>query len=270
MAKTPVSLAPSPQSRFLSLLKGDILKLDLAELDFGICRILNYRRGQVPPYLDDTLPGRIAAWTDALAQSNGGELAYAATFAQIADDDTEFFNDYARCTIVDYGYRRFHDDGFGKSRRSLVTRDSHAQDMVLSAALVAFWRQVRYFNGDATRAQRYRLATPLAVFVGQSVTGKSQDVAQVSPAGWDRMVSVIREEGGEIDLKDTLANVMQMIDSGSDTDTLGPPLPRLHVPQHLPGFSWRSAPSVLLAQDAGGDYVETLLRKVLALLPPQT
>ena len=51
--------------------------------------------------------------------------------------------------------------------------------MVLSAALVAFWRQVRYFNADAARAQRYRLAAPLAVLVGQSVTGKSQDVVQV-------------------------------------------------------------------------------------------
>ncbi len=109
----------------------------------------------------------------------GFEFEYSATFAQIADGDAEFFNDYARCTVFDYGYRRFHDDGFGKSPRSLVTRDSHAQDMVLSAALVAFWRQVRYFNGDAARAQRYRLAAPLAVFVGQSVTGKSQDVVQV-------------------------------------------------------------------------------------------
>jgi hypothetical protein len=109
----------------------------------------------------------------------GFEFEYSATFAQIADGDAEFFNDYARCTVFDYGYRRFHDDGFGKSPRSLVTRDSHAQDMVLSAALVAFWRQVRYFNADAARAQRYRLAAPLAVFVGQSVTGKSQDVVQV-------------------------------------------------------------------------------------------
>jgi len=109
----------------------------------------------------------------------GFEFEYSATFAQLADGDSDFFNDYARCTVFDYGYRRFHDDGFGKSPKSLVTKDSHAQDVVLTAALVAFWRQVQYFNGDAARAQRYRLAAPLAVFVGQSVTGKSQDVVQV-------------------------------------------------------------------------------------------
>jgi hypothetical protein len=82
----------------------------------------------------------------------GFEFEYSATFAQIADGDADFFNDYARCTVFDYGYRRFHDDGFGKSPKSLVTRDIHAQDLVLAAALVAFWRQVRYFSADAVRA----------------------------------------------------------------------------------------------------------------------
>lgn len=109
----------------------------------------------------------------------GFEFEYSATFAQIADGDAGFFNDYARCTVFDYGYRRFHEDGFGKSPKSLVTRDAHAQDVVLAAALIAFWRQVRYHGADAARAQTYRLSPPLAVFVGQSVTGKSQDVVQV-------------------------------------------------------------------------------------------
>lgn len=109
----------------------------------------------------------------------GFEFEYSATFAQIADGDPGFFNDYARCTVFDYGYRRFHDDGFGKSPRSLVTRDQHAHDVVLTASLVAFWRQVRYFADNPAHAQRYRMSPPLAVFVGQNVTGKSQDVVQV-------------------------------------------------------------------------------------------
>ena len=67
--------APTARDRFLSLIKRDILKLDAAELDFGIYRILNYRRDQVLAYLDGTLPGRIAQWTHALAQSGGRELA---------------------------------------------------------------------------------------------------------------------------------------------------------------------------------------------------
>jgi adenine-specific DNA-methyltransferase len=69
------SQAPTAQDRFLSLLKRDILKLDAAELDFGIYRILNYRRNQILAYLDTTLPARIAEWTRALLQSGDPELA---------------------------------------------------------------------------------------------------------------------------------------------------------------------------------------------------
>ena len=49
--------------------------MDLAELDFGIYRILNYRRTQVLDYLDGTLPGRISQWTEALAAASGQGLA---------------------------------------------------------------------------------------------------------------------------------------------------------------------------------------------------
>jgi adenine-specific DNA-methyltransferase len=60
--------APTSQDRFLSLIKRDIFKLDAAELDFGSYRILNYRRDQVLACLDTTLTGRMAEWTDALAE----------------------------------------------------------------------------------------------------------------------------------------------------------------------------------------------------------
>ncbi len=62
---------PSPQQRFLELLQRDILKLDAAELDFGIYRILNYRRAQIQAFLNETLPARIGRWADELAAAHG-------------------------------------------------------------------------------------------------------------------------------------------------------------------------------------------------------
>lgn len=70
-----ITRTTTAQDRFLSLLKRDILKLDLAELDFGIYRILNYRRTQILGFLEGTLPARIAAWTTALATASGRQLA---------------------------------------------------------------------------------------------------------------------------------------------------------------------------------------------------
>ena len=49
----------APRERFLNLLKNDILKLDLAELNFGVYRILNARRDLVLNLLDKELPALI-------------------------------------------------------------------------------------------------------------------------------------------------------------------------------------------------------------------
>ena len=189
------------QARFLNLLKGDVLKLDLAELDFGIYRILNYRRTQVLAYLNEALPGRITAWTDALAKSSGRELA-----------STEAENCYTQ---------------------------AHANFPV-------------QILPDGSPQPGYRVEAMLAQDVVKTAIAalrKNMSGAQVSPSGWERMVSVIREEGGEIDLKDTLANVLLMLDNGSDADTLGPPLPRLHVPQHLYAPLLLAAPAAPVQTD---------------------
>jgi len=53
MAKT------DSRQRFLDLMMKEILKLDLAELDFGIYRILNYRRAEIEKFFDEELPGAL-------------------------------------------------------------------------------------------------------------------------------------------------------------------------------------------------------------------
>ncbi len=55
------------RERFLSLLKNDILKLDLAELNFGVYRILNARRDLVLRFLDEELPAHITSQLASLA-----------------------------------------------------------------------------------------------------------------------------------------------------------------------------------------------------------
>ena len=97
MPQATPSSVPAAQQRFLSLLKQDILKLDMAELDFGIYRILNYRRAQILAYLDLALPARIAVWMQALTQSSGRLLA-----------DTEADNCYYHLHVF---FSRYWDEG---------------------------------------------------------------------------------------------------------------------------------------------------------------
>ena len=85
---------------------------------------------------------------------------------------------------------------------------------------------------------------------------------QLKPQGWDRILGALREEAGEIDLKDTMAYVLKAIDDGIDTDALGLPLPRLHIPQHLYSPLLLAAPAVPVN---AGDQLSLLDDQPLAL-----
>jgi adenine-specific DNA-methyltransferase len=59
------------RATFLKLLREDILKLDLAELDFGIYRVLNYRRAEIEHFIDEHL---ITLMSGALRNQSGDRL----------------------------------------------------------------------------------------------------------------------------------------------------------------------------------------------------
>ncbi len=89
---------------------------------------------------------------------------------------------------------------------------------------------------DGSRRMGYRVEAMLAQDVVKSAVEalrKSLNGARLKPQGWEHIVGALREEVGEIDLKDTLAHVLKALDAGADADTFGLPLPRLHIPQHL-------------------------------------
>ncbi len=85
----------TPRERFLSLLKHDILKLDLAELNFGVYRILNARRDLVLRFLDEELPafiiGQLATVPGTATEDEEGRIYGALdTFFHRYWDDGDF------------------------------------------------------------------------------------------------------------------------------------------------------------------------------------
>ena len=55
----PSDASHATRDRFLHLLKHQVLKLDLADLDFGVYRVLAHRREEIERFFDETLPQRI-------------------------------------------------------------------------------------------------------------------------------------------------------------------------------------------------------------------
>lgn len=110
-------------------------------------------------------------------ENRGFVFEYSATFAQMAAGSAELYDEYAKCIVADFGYARFHGDGYGKDFRILNARARDGGDLTLSAGLLSFYRQVRASGEHPALVADYRLASPLWVALGKSVTAANSDVA---------------------------------------------------------------------------------------------
>jgi hypothetical protein len=104
----------------------------------------------------------------------GFSFEYSATFGQAvrASNRKELADDYARCILVDYSYRYFYRDGFGKDYRILNLADdtdSARRRLYLTACMLSYYQQLRFYLDRATELRPFLLERPLWVFVGGSV-----------------------------------------------------------------------------------------------------
>ncbi len=86
------------------------------------------------------------------------------------------FADYAKSIALDYSYRYFHSDGFGKDFRILNLPDDAVKEDVrvayLTGCLLTFLQQLLRYEDSPSDVSRFQIEKPLWVFVGSSV-GKS-------------------------------------------------------------------------------------------------
>ncbi|QTR49571.1 DEAD/DEAH box helicase family protein [Candidatus Thiothrix anitrata] len=137
-------------------------------------------------------------WLDKREQlcENGFSYEYSATFEQaIAAASTtkpkgekdapsqqqRLTQLYAKCILLDYSYRYFYNDGFGKDFHILNLESkalAESQDLYLTGCLLAFFQQRLLFQDQAVQIKPYLLDNPLCLFVGGTVTGKDLDEQQ--------------------------------------------------------------------------------------------
>lgn len=117
----------TPRERFLKLLREDVLQVDLADLDFGIYRILNHRRAKIDAFLTEQLPARIDVELARLPGTAGEDEQ-----ARIYNELYTFFN-------------RYYEDG------DFVPRARRGRDAAYSVA----WDGRDVFFHWATRGSHY-------------------------------------------------------------------------------------------------------------------
>ena len=104
---------------------------------------------------------------------SGFSFEYSATFGQAVRGDRDLADQYAKNILVDYSYRYFYEDGFGKDYQILNldedTEHGHLE-LYLTACLLTFYQQLKVYKDEASSLRPFLIEKPLWVFVGSSVT----------------------------------------------------------------------------------------------------
>jgi hypothetical protein len=105
--------------------------------------------------------------------AKGFTFEYSATFEQ-AVNGTAVEDDYAKCVLLDYSYRWFYEDGFGKDYG--IANISGAQDeelkkVYMTGALLRAYQQHLIYEEHKQSLRDFNIEKPLWVFVGNSVSG---------------------------------------------------------------------------------------------------
>jgi len=121
---------------------------------------------------------------------SGFSFEYSATFgqavnAQTGDAQKRLLNEYGKSVLFDYSYKYFYEDGHGKDYQILNLNDERDErrQLYLTACLLQFYEQCRYFESNRKDLQVFNIEKPLAVFVGGTVnavrTEEKQKVSDV-------------------------------------------------------------------------------------------
>ena len=148
--------APTNLSKFQSLLRK-LFQFDCADLDFGIYRIMNYKRDAVERFINEQLPAAIAVELDSgqLAQQAQAETKLAEIARQVRSNLRGDAIDDSGNLVSDY-----HDSKIGKSyleAQRKVAEGSHSRDTVEASIynhLYTFFSRY-YEDGDFISKRRY-------------------------------------------------------------------------------------------------------------------
>lgn len=125
---------------------------------------------------------------------DGFAFEYSATFKQAlnvnavgntqrARDERLLATEYGKSIIMDYSYKYFYGDGYGKDYRIYNlngTADADRKHLYMVGCLLFFYQQVKLFDAKPDELRPFRIEAPLMVFVGNRVTApvKSNNLSQ--------------------------------------------------------------------------------------------
>lgn len=125
--------------------------------------------------------------------ADGFSFEYSATFKQALNasstkkEDKALMEEYGKSIIMDYSYKYFYEDGYGKDYRIYNLRESiddEQRHLYLTGGLLSFYQQLKLYSESGQKLREFNIEKPLMVFVGNRVTtstskGELTDVEEV-------------------------------------------------------------------------------------------
>ena len=121
-----------------------------------------------------------------LSAEGGFAFEYSATLKQAmkstrptntsSGDWKKRLDEYFRSIIIDYSYKFFYEDGYGKEYRIYNLRESindEQRQLYLTGCLLSFYQQLKLFSVRGREFAPFQIEKPLLVFVGNRVTAKT-------------------------------------------------------------------------------------------------
>lgn len=112
----------------------------------------------------------------------GFAFEYSATFKQALNatsskkEDRQMVTEYGKSIIMDYSYKYFYGDGYGKDYRIYNLKagvDESHRHLYMIGCLLSFFQQVKYSMEKRTELIPFNIENPLLVFVGNRVTAST-------------------------------------------------------------------------------------------------
>ena len=117
---------------------------------------------------------------------DGFAFEYSATFKQAlnasvnakqSQEDKALMEEYGKSIILDYSYKYFYNDGYGKDYRIYNLQNSveaEQHHLYLVGCLLSFYQQMKLFEMKSEALYEFHIEKPLLVFVGNRVTAPLQ------------------------------------------------------------------------------------------------
>jgi len=182
---------------------GEILIIDIYKLTEekegeGVSVDVSYFDGRNLVFIDEGHKGQKSEerkWKKLRDEigKKGFIFEYSATFGQVIGTDKELLEEYAKAIIIDYSYKYFYEDSYGKDFYIYnIKEDANTEDakntyseekerLLLTAGLLSFYEQLNIFEKNKEELTEYNIEKPLWIFVGSKVSGKgiNSDIVKI-------------------------------------------------------------------------------------------